>query len=279
MKMSRKRAFVYVALAIMIAVLTLSVVQAGTDLDYGQLPGVPAAANYVAWRSLAGTPPSNVITEDAYNSALGSDGGYQGGFWLLVVSTLTNAADTDQINMVFGGLGAADGTIWTHNFAWDGAGESQTDHGTVSTTSVGSCPVMLNGGLVGDQKTIRWSGPAGYYLIYRSLLPCGDAMSACAGVASNGEYEYVATVDTTVSGFTYVDTLPVGVTDSWHMVVPADASGNIIGCHSEESKPNAVQLATFQSVGAWGSPLMALGAGALGMVALGLGLRRWRKAA
>lgn len=279
MKMSRKRALVYAVLAVMIAALTLTAVQAGTDSDYGQLSGIPAAANYVAWRSLAGTPPSNVITEDAYNSALGSDGGYQGGFWLLVVSTFPTAANGDQINMVFGGLGAANGTIWTHNFIWDGAVEALTDHGTLSTTAVGSCPVMLSGGLVGDQKTIRWSGPAGYYLIYRSVLPCGDAMSPCAGVASNGEYEYVATVDTTVSGFTYVDTLPVGVTEAWHTVIPADASGNITGCHSEESNPNAVRLATFQSVGAWGSPLMALGAGALGMVALGLGLRRWRKAA
>lgn len=279
MKMFRKSVGIAILLAVALMALLLAAVQAGSSLDFGQLSGLPVAANYVAWRSLAGTPPVSVITEDSYNSTEGPNGGYgnplqpTNPFWLVDVSKLPGANDLDEINMLFGGLGADAGTLWTHSFTWDNT-EATTDHGTVATTMSGSCPVMQPGALNGDQKTINWTAPIGHYLIYSSTLTSNGP-----GGQSNGEYGLVAFITTTSTSGTYIDTLGAGITESWHIVIPADIDGSIIGCHSEESNPNAVRLATFQSVGAWGSPLMALGAGALGMVALGLGLRRWRKAA
>ena len=62
--------------------LSVLAIQAGSTLDYGQLPSTPPSVNFTAWVSPA-VPPSQVITEDAYNSASGPDQGYQGGYWLV----------------------------------------------------------------------------------------------------------------------------------------------------------------------------------------------------
>ena len=225
-------AFVMAALA--------TAVQAGSALDYGQLPGEPPQANYVAWWGPTDTRPNEVLTEDGYNSGDGVDQGYQllGGnyWWMLSASNLSSTpVDGTTMNLMFGGLGADAGTIWSYSVAWDDEVPT-TLHGTVGTAAAGSCPAMLPGSWDGTQKVINWAAPAGTYLIYRSVNASGTEPP---NGASNGRYVYRATVTTTGSTGTYTD--PVTV-PSWHIVIPATSAGAIISCHSEESNPTAIRV-------------------------------------
>jgi len=226
--------------ALVVAIIYTSVAFGGASLDYGQLPGVPAKANYVTWMSNAGTPPSEVLTEDSFNSSMGVDQGYQIGYWALNASLLMNppAADAAQMYLIFGGLEANTGTIWTYDFEYDSE-VGVTNHGTVGAAASGSCPAILPGSWNGTQKTINWAAPAGTYLIYRSV----NASGASNG-ASNGRYIHIATVTTTGSTGSYID--PIAI-ESWHIVIPATAGGIINGCHSEESTPTAVTLVRFEA--------------------------------
>ncbi len=177
-------------------------------------------------------------------------------------------------NMIFGGLGVDNGKVWTGaNFAWDDTVED-TDHGTVGVLGAGSCPLMTPGVLVGNTKTISWTGvDGGYYLIYRSQLGSGGGNQN-----SNGLYQLVTASPIQLVGTSigvYQDT--GAGPQSWHIVVPSDASGNPIGCHSEESNPTAVGLASFRAVGT-SNLLPALSLGGVFVVGLsGLGLRRYRR--
>ena len=213
-------------------------VQAGSVNDFGQLSGTPAQVNYVAWIVTGTEPPAEVITEDSLNSPGGVNGGYSNDFWILDASQLSGIADGSPISMVIGGLGTASGTLWTYSFNWDD-GETNTSHGTLTTTIAGSCPQMTQGSLIGDQKTINWNGPAGRYHIYRAILPSG-----APNEASNGVYAYVATVTTSGPTGTYVDTVSG---DTWHIVLPAAGDDSISSCHSEESNPTVISLAGLQA--------------------------------
>ena len=222
-----------------IALVGAGAVYGGSVLDYGQLQDTPADANYVAWLGTSGSPPGQVVTEDSYNSATGVDQGYQAGNWLLAVDgNFDNPApaDGDQVNIIFGGLGAADGTLWHYDFAWDNS-IGTTNHGTVTDTSSGSCPDMQAGSYdeTTGEKVINWSAPAGTYYIYRSLLASGAGNDA-----SNGRYNYVDTVTTTTTSGSYTDNVGAN-TDSWHIVVPGDGT-TITGCHSEPADPTAAEL-------------------------------------
>jgi len=118
---------------------------------------------------------------------------------------------------------------------------------------------MVAGFQDGTGKTVNWS-PSGKYHIYRSQNPSGAGNGH-----SNGRYNYV----TTVTGTTYKDTgCPTG-TDCWHIVVPADPTTNaIIGCHSEESNPNAITLSSFRAADPAVNWLLYGGLGLLGLVAV-----------
>ncbi len=233
----------FTVLLLLVVLLIVSVsltASAGSALDYGQLPGTPASANYIAWISSA-TPPTQVLTEDGYNSSSGTDQGYQGGYWLLSSSNFDNPTPTSgqTLNFVFGGLGADSGKIWTYSATLD-MDNALTNHGTVGTQASGTCPTMLYGSRDATGKTINWSGLAGTYLIYRSKLASG-----AANQNSNGRYDYVATV---TGAFTYKDTQCSTGTDCWHIVIPATAGGVPNGCHSgQETNPNAVTLSTFRA--------------------------------
>lgn len=226
--------------ALAAALICNNVVVGGASIDYGQLPGTPppARVNYVAWMSNAGLPPSQVMTEDGFNSSAGLDQGYQMGYWVMNASNFTNPAAVNgvQMYMVFGGLEDTAGTIWTYDFVYD-LTVPDTYHSTVGSAASGECPAILPGSWNGTQKTINWSAPPGTYLIYRSV----NASGADNG-ASNGRYDYVTTVTTTGNTGSYVDNIAI---ESWHIVIPANSGGNITGCHSEESNPTAVTLVRF----------------------------------
>lgn len=266
--------------------LTALVVSAGSTLDYGTLQGPPGAgeANYVAWLgSLTTTTPGEILTEDGYNPGLGVNGGYDGSYWRLAVRNFATptASHGDQVSMRFGGLGTYSGYEGSISFSWNQTGESYTDHGKVPFTNTSNpCPTMLQGSLNGNTKTIRWSDPNGAagkrYLIYRSTQASGAGNGA-----SNGRYLYVATYTATDSGpYTYDDT--GAGTMSWHVVIPADDSSVINGCHSAESdpggNPTAVTLSAFRAASASAGWLhwAALGLLAAAAFALTLQCRRMR---
>lgn len=223
-------------------------VNAGASLDYGSVPGEPPVGqvNWLAWQDKniqAGGYPSEVLTEDQMNSDLGVDQGYQvfggGPKWLLAVQNFSNSANNDAVTILLGGLGASSGNGWRDSFIWD-VGVSTTDQGEATAeASFNACPLMTQGSWNGTQKVINWTGPAGKYHIYRSTQGSGAGNGA-----SNGRYQFIATVTTTGSSGTYTDNVDV---DSWHLVIPADASGAINGCHSEESNPTAVSLHNFHA--------------------------------
>ena len=214
--------------------------QAGSVLDYGQLIGLPAQANYVAWVENGGVP-SEVLTEDGYNSSLGVDQGYKNQVWRLNASNFAASPSSgDTLNFIFGGLGADTGSIWFYSAAYN-ISNPTTDHGTVNTVTTVNARSMRPGSWSVPNKVIEWNGPAGTYHIYRSQNPSGAGNGA-----SNGLYAYVDTVTTTAAVGTYTDT-DVSV-ETWHIVVPADpTSGAIVGCHSEESSPTALHLASWQA--------------------------------
>lgn len=218
----------------------ITAVYAGSALDYGQITGTPAQANYVAWWDNS-NPPSQILTEDGFNSATGPDQGYQGGIWRLNASNFSPAPTQGAtMRIIFGGLESDAGTIWTYSYSHN-AKEVITDHGEVGSSAVGACPIMLAGSWDGvSNKVINWSGPPGTYLIYKTVLPSGGANQN-----GNGRYNYLATVITSGDQGTFTDTN--ATVPGWHIVVPANADEAIIGCHSEESNPTAVNLQNFHA--------------------------------
>lgn len=275
MMRSRKRLLIAGLLTAVLALVGLVVVQAGALYDWGQLSGTPAQANYIAWLGTAGTPPVQVVTEDNFNYPAGAGQGYSTPNWVIDVGngfSLPAPGAGSTVNMLFGGLGTASGTLWNFNFPWDGGAANDTLHGPVATSTSGNpaCPVITaEGSQTATQRTINWTGAAGTYLVYKSIQPSGAGNGH-----SNGRYQYVATV----AGFTYLDT--ISVASNWYIVVRADANGNITGCHSAESSatgtpPTAVHLSAFRAEGIDAGSLTWAGAYLLGALALGAVMRKY----
>lgn len=241
---------------LLICFATLSA-QAGSSLDSGRLSGTPAAANFVAWISPA-VPPTQVITEDAYNPSTGPNQGYQSGNWWVATNAFDNPppATGQTLNIVFGGLGADNNKIWTYSAVLD-TSVSATDHGVVGSQAAGTCPTMLPGSQDATGKTLNWSGSYTTYLVYRSKNASG---SIPPNGYSNGRYDYVATV----TGSTYKDTACATGTPCWHIVIPASSGGVIISCHSIESNPTAIALSKLDANHAVNWPLI------IALAALGL---------
>lgn len=238
MQKNSKWLIVYVLLVIGLA-WGIQTVLAGSVIDYGQLLNSPARANYVAWYD-TNNPPNQVLTEDGFNSASGVDQGYQGGIWRMNPTNFAPAPGSGAtMQFVFGGLGVDSGTIWVYSYLQNN-NDPLTEHGTVGVISSSDCPVMLPGSWDGSNKLIRWSAPPGIYLIYKSVNPSGASNGN-----SNGRYSYLATVSTTTNEGSYTDT--AANVESWHIVIPADDNQAIIGCHSEESNPTAVNLKNFSA--------------------------------
>ena len=245
----------FTGVLVVILLSTLSVTAyAGSVRDYGLLTlSPPESANYVTWThnsttNHTGEPaPREVLTEDAFNSGVGTNLGYQGGEWQMSQLNFTGQPGPgEQIYLHFGGLGTDLGDSWTYDFAY-GNSDYETDHGITGAPFDGiPCPTMTQGSYdpVSGNKVInwQWSGPSGgTFLIYRSLNGSGAENGA-----SNGRYAYVdrKTYASGTSG-SYTDTtIPTSANGiSWHIVIPADGpDGGVGGCHSEESNPTAVTL-------------------------------------
>jgi hypothetical protein len=255
--------------------------QAGNIVDRGTLPGTPPVGtiNYLAWYSTA-TPPTQVLTEDNWNSGVGPNQGY----YLRTVSGVSTPtwrlgvgegyfspapSNGTAIQMLFGGIGAQAGKIWKYSFAWDNVA-STTDHLEVGAQANGTCPMMTAGNRSATGKVINWTSSAGAsaYAIYRSKLPSGAPAPNQAG---NGQYDLVTTVPAG-SPLTYTDTDPACQstgTGCWHIVVPLNGSNQISGCHSEETSPTVVSLSDFTTSRATPGWPLIVGLGALAAVVVG----------
>ena len=238
-------------IALFTAILVFSVVLAGSTLDRGQLEGVPPVGevNYTAWLTdfvVANGAPEEVMTEDAYNSGSGPDLGYAlqsiGIGWRIQVRNFeARPRDGDPVSMIFGGVGASSGKLWTYSFDWDDD-VSITDHPLVSLAAASDevCPSITDLAYTGPDKTITFSDrPNAYYHIYKSTL-----FSGADNQLSNGRYQYLDSVFTDEFGVaSYTDNEPL---QSWYIVIRADvATGDLIGCHSEEANPTDVELIDF----------------------------------
>jgi len=278
-----KRVSIFIILLCLVILVT-NKANAGASLDYGTVPGTPptGSVNWVAWNSSDMDPfgyPYEVLTEDSTNPGLGTNQGYQNydvGLnpkWLLQVSQFTYLPrnNRDYLTVLLGGLGTYSGQGWSSYFQWT-SDQSETNHGQATiVTPFKACPIMTQGSLNGNSKTINWNDPNGAtgnkYLIYRSQNGSGAGNGA-----SNGRYQFIYLFTATSSGpYTYVD--DTGGFPSWHTVIPADLNTNaIIGCHSVESSPTVVKLSNFHaSVSSnpsyW---LIFVGLGVIGVTTLGL---------
>lgn len=238
--------------------ITVVGVSAGSSGDYGTVPGTPPVGqvNWVAWLGTT-NPPSQVMTEDGTNPGLGVNQGYTliSGVpsWLMVVSNFDNppAVPGNQVTILLGGVGASSGNGWTDSFAWSN-GEPVSNQG-VATAIPGfsACPTMLPGSQGPGGKVINWS-PSGKVHVYRSQNGSG-----AGNAASNGRYNYVATV----TDATYTDAFCTTGVQCWHIVVPAGVNNEIVGCHSLETNPNALTLRSIDASSAGSSPLILASVG------------------
>jgi len=224
---------------------------AGSVYDYGTVPGTPPVGevNWTAWLDddipSAGDPPGEILTEDNTNSDVGIDQGYQSFIgvirWLMQVENFSNAGDGKGVTIMLGGLGSSSGNVWRDTFNWDESTEDFTDQGQASSFSTDTCPVINAMSWTGSSYTFNWSGVAGTYYVYRSTQESGCCDGTPNG-ASNGRYQYLATVNAASGSGTYTDSYSG---NAWYLVIHADSSGDIDGCHSEIDIPTAVMMGDF----------------------------------
>jgi len=247
-----------IPISLILTFLVVGTVLAGSSFDRGQVEGIPPVGqvNWTAWvneaKDLSGVIPIEILTEDNTNSDIGVDGGYYSTTtgiirWRTQVENFSSnrRAVGDKVSIIFGGVGASSGKVWYyqipgmplyHAFTWDDSIET-TDHGIaplVSTTQ--ACPAIQNMVVAGDLKTISFSNVASTtYHVYKSTQPSG-----APNQASNGRYLYLKSVVTDGTGLgSFSDTEPL---ESWYVVVKADTTYGIGGCHSEEAAPTALTM-------------------------------------
>lgn len=234
---------------IVILLVVSQVAFAGSTLDYGQLTGIPAAGTITYIAYLTETNGDEILTEDGYNAALGTDQGYQSTYWWLAVANFDTENNGDEVQIYFTGVGAQAGKAGNLTFSWDGA-NGFTSHGTVAfgATSNPATPTNLDAqaGSVAGAIDLTWidnTGGTAIYRLYRSTLASGTTPP---NNTSNGHYYRVTTFTYQCSSGTCTgrDTAPEQGKTNWYVVV---AEGSLSG-HSNEDyavPPTAVDLASF----------------------------------
>ena len=224
-------------------------------LYYGQLAGASSGVpySYIAWTGGTAGAPGEILTEDGFNAADGTDQGYQNSYWLLNLNNFTTPpGNGETVNVLFGEADSGSSNIWSHTFTFDQAVDD-SDQGTVPAGTSASCPSLYSVGRVDTTNYINYNATPGTYLLYRSQQ-VGDATSE----RSNGRYQYIGSQTVASGNGGFADTT---LKQSWYIIVPADGSGNINGCHSNErgsAAPTGIQLDQFQLNATMTSPLALL---------------------
>ncbi len=257
--MKMKKLNVSILIAIIMTMLLIGVVVAGSSADFGYVETTPpiGEVNWLAWfDNSANTHPEGmpieVVTEDSTNPASGVDQGYQifGGerSWILQVANMIVGKSHGQpIKMIFGGLGNSSGMLWLYGFEEDefiwNEYESFTTHGTVALSErTESCPVTSEVRVEGTIKSVTFQGlPNSSYHVYRSTTTSGAGNDA-----SDGRYLYLKTEETNDGGLgTFTDDRDG---NSWYIVIRADPeTKELLGCHSEEGTPTNVREIDFSA--------------------------------
>jgi hypothetical protein len=247
--MKKKNLFTAAIASILVSLAFISLAAAGSSFDYGSLDLLPLKANWTAWLGKNVQPagyPSEIITEDNTNSALGYDQGYQllsgSPIWLMQVENFSDELPSDDVLMVFGGLDTDTGSLWSYQFGWDTTVPTTFHSPPLTNYSGAPCPVIDSYLQEPGLRTFTWQAfETGIYYVFRSTQPSG----CCSGTPnghSNGRYQYLDTVSLTTLNGSYIDTDPPSG-PAWYLVIHANESGMIDGCHSEVLGPTAAQLA------------------------------------
>ncbi len=229
---------IFVTFLLLITWFSLS--RAGSVYDYGQLTGTPSdgTITYIAYKTAAGD--NEILTEDGYNTSIGTDQGYQNKYWLLSVENFTTHNNGDAITILFTGIQTETGKSGTANFTWDNTVAS-TDHGTITfgSSSNPAVPTGLSASVLSPGHVrLTWNTVSGLtYRVYRS-----SQASGAGNGHSNGRYTRLATGVT--PPYTDDSSPQTGV---WYLIVAEDGSGNWSG-HTEEVYADAslpVKLMSF----------------------------------
>ena len=243
------------SLAIVLALLFVTVVIAGSTRDRGTLETDPpdGTVNWTAWLwkttgfpAVYIYPPEEIMTEDSFNYAQDTDLGYTDDGWQIQVENFTNSSFGDYVGMAFCGLNDQIQKNWQYTFQWD---QTTEEHGEVPlfTSSGYVAPALTSVDIVDETKVVTFYGdPNTTYQIYRSTSP------APSGDRSNGRYKLqgTATTDSTGLGQFIDDTPEITTVPSWYEIIYfGEGEGTyIIGCHSEEADPTGVRVFDFDAV-------------------------------
>ncbi len=244
-----------------VAVLAIAgAVFAGSSLDRGNLETFPVVGtiNYYAWiekYSVNGIP-TEIMTEDSYNSNDGPDRGYYqpttgNPRWRIqIVNFDPNGIDGDRIKLVFGGINILSGNLWYYDiYPYVYNTESITEHGVVGTKTPGAAcprryPVQVT---TSGNKFVSFAAePNRTYQIYRSQNASGFVPD---NGYSDGRYLWVGTSTTDQFGYgTYVDSnFDPQAPGYWYEIVYIDTVSGIHGCHSEPISPTAMEVTDFKA--------------------------------
>ena len=188
----------------------------------------------MAYMNMAGETDNEILTEDNWNSALGTDRGYQSEWFFVNWEHFTldqPGNDGDTMVILFTGIGAETGNSGETSGPIDiqagfeefpGASWGLSSHPSVPT---GITPICIGSGIV----HLSWSEVEGAsYRLYRSALPSGAANGA-----SNGRYQRI------VKDLTHKRYRDSTATASfcWYLLV-AEKAGELSG-HSVEISVDA----------------------------------------
>jgi hypothetical protein len=251
-------------LACITSLLIVGIVFAGSTRDWGQLVGTPPVGevNYYAWigdELTSNGMPKEIITEDAYNSSDGPNGGYiyftdsgaippfAGPIWRIQARNITGIANNDPVSMVFGGISGSSGSTWYFDFLNTLAPSIKYWDTPVTKSTGDACPTRYPAATVDQTTTVMFFGkPNRTYQVYRSTM--GSGFEPDNGL-SNGHYQYFVEVLTDQYGIGYIidndwENIQYG---SWYEILYFDVVTGLSGCHSEPVGPNSVNIADLSA--------------------------------
>ncbi len=234
-----KKYYVSIVLTLILTLIVVMSVLAGTTRDRGTLETKPPAGkvNWTAWLLVSDGqgevvhPPYEIMTEDSFNAAQGPGGGYTDEGWQIQVENMRRETAGIEVDMMFCGLDDLAGKNWWHTFEWD-ISESTTDHSEVpfrEETSFTAPPMDVE--FVDDAYIVRFSGEADTkYYVYRSQNPAAEGANR-----SNGRYTRIGAVTTDSQGIgEYQDDDFNSDFPAWYMVMYfAETFDGLHGCHGE----------------------------------------------
>jgi len=222
---------------------------------------IPEQSLALIYGTLTDTPPTgtvtyvatsnnfeSILTEDGINSDMGTDQGYQGGYWRLETRNFDPPyppPEGTDIQIEFAGLGTEVGKFGSHPFKYSGPNENRGEIAFTTATNPEIPAQPISQVLSPGNVLLTWTNVSGVtYDVYRSTQASGAGNGA-----SNGRYQRIAQ-DITTSPFTDTTAPTAPGSHVWYVLI-AKASENRSG-HSPESEEVdsslSVTLSSFTAV-------------------------------